>query len=165
MRYALFLATGPNTMTLGEALMGLPLAVQPCPTCRALAGSDGCPYCKRSSPTLCIVHRYVDLLAVERAEPGLRFFVLGKLLSPLDGVDAQDLPMDELREAAAHASEVVLALPSSVSGDATALFLAHVLKGRDVSRLALGLPHGGDVEFADQVTVQRALRGRTKVTL
>ena len=164
MRYALHLASSPNTMALGEALAGLPLEVHPCETCRALVEGDACPFCARPSTILCVVHRFADLLAVERAAGGMRFFVLGKLLSPLDGVDQSDLPMEELRALAATSSEVVLALPTSVDGEATALFLARVLEGVNVTRPARGLPHGGDLEFADQVTMQGAFKSRTKVS-
>lgn len=163
LRYALHLVTSPNTLLLGEAITELPLAVRPCETCRALVEGDACPFCARTSTVLCVVHRFVDLLAVERAVGGMRYFVLGKLLSPLDGVDQSDLPLDELRALTRGATEVVLALPNSVDGEATALFLARSLEGANVSRPARGLPHGGDLEFADQVTMQGAFKSRARV--
>lgn len=164
LRYALYLVTSPNAMLLGEAVAALPLSVHPCETCMALVEGEGCPFCARSSTVLCVVHRFVDLLAVERAVGGMRFFVLGKLLSPLDGVDQSDLPLAELRALTREASEVVLALPNSVDGEATALFLARSLEGVNVSRPARGLPHGGDLEFADQVTMQGAFKSRARVS-
>lgn len=164
MRYALHLVTNPNTMHLGEALVGLPLSVRTCETCRALVDNDGCPFCKRDSKVLCVVHRFVDLLSVERAAAGMRFFVLGKLISPLEGVHSEDLPMDALHGQVALAEEVVLAMPASVDGEATALFLARHLAEKVVSRLARGLPHGGDLEFADPITMRGAFDARTRVT-
>lgn len=165
LRYALNLATNPNTMRLGEALTGLPMVVQPCPDCRALVdSSEACPFCARGTRILCVVYRYVDLLAVERAATGMRFFVLGALISPLEGVNADDLPLDGLRAAAALVDEVVLAMPASVDGEATALFLARELKQANISRLARGLPHGGDLEFADPITMRGAFESRTKVS-
>jgi recombination protein RecR len=153
-------------MRLGETLMMLPMSVSACPTCRALVDDTGCAFCRRDSRTLCVVFRFVDLLSVDRATHdratgGMRFFVLGKLLSPLEGVDASDLPLDALRAAVEAADEVVLALPASVDGEATALFLAGELASKVVSRLARGLPHGGDLEFADPITVRGAFDSRT----
>lgn len=163
MRYALNLIGNPNTMRLGEALVTLPLTIHPCEGCHALIDAAGCPFCKRESKILCVVYRYVDLLAVERATSGMRFFVLGRLIAPLEGVHAEDLPLDALRDQAALAEEVVLAMPASVDGEATALFLAREVAGKQVSRLARGLPHGGDLEFADPITVRGAFESRTKV--
>lgn len=97
-----------------------------------------------------------------------RYFVLGKLLSPLEGIGADQLPLAALRTRLAGGddepptTEVVLATPPSVDGEATALLLAQELKrsGLSVTRLASGVPHGGDLEFADPVTIGRALAGR-----
>jgi recombination protein RecR len=106
-----------------------------------------------------------DLLAFERsgAMRG-RYFVLGRLLSPLDGVGPDELPLAALaarvREDAVK--EVILATPPSVDGEATALLLARELaaQGLSVTRIASGIPHGGELEFADQVTLGRAIDGR-----
>lgn len=164
MRYALHLLNNPNIMRLGEALVALPMTVHPCDGCRALIDAAGCTFCKRESRILCVVYRYVDLLAVERATSGMRFFVLGKLIAPLEGVQAEDLPLDALRDQAALADEVVLAMPASVDGEATALFLAREMKEKQVTRLARGLPHGGDLEFADPITMRGAFDARTRMT-
>lgn len=164
LRYALALASDTNAMLLGEALMELPLKVRACPCCSAL--TDGmCPFCERTSGIVCVVHRFVDLLAVERAHLGCRYFVLGKLIAPLEGVDMQDLPLNALRAQCEDAREVVLALPADVNGEATAMCLATVLRseGRTVSRLARGLSHGHAVEFADAVTMRGAFDERARV--
>jgi recombination protein RecR len=114
---------------------------------------------------LCIVARIQDLLAIERsgAMRG-RYFVLGRLISPLEGVGPEDLPLETLRRRIAEEpiQEIVVATPPSVDGEATALFLARELGGPQVrvSRIASGVPHGGDLEFADQITLGRAIEGR-----
>ena len=112
-----------------------------------------------------MVHRVQDLLAIEKsgAMRG-RYFVLGRLLSPLDGIGPEELPVPALfeRMRAEGVTEVILATPPSVDGEATALFLAREL-GRlsvRVTRIASGVPHGGDLEFADQITLGRAIDGR-----
>jgi len=105
------------------------------------------------------------LLAIERsgAMRG-RYFVLGRLLSPLDGIGPDELPLDALFERLQQNSvrEVIVATPPSVDGEATALLLARELSARGVtvSRIASGVPHGGDLEFADQITLGRAIEGR-----
>ncbi len=93
-----------------------------------------------------------------------RYFVLGKLLSPLEGVGPDDLPLATLKRRLdeGEVAEVLVATPPSVDGEATALLLARELADRDVrvSRIASGVPHGGDLEFADQITLGRAIEGR-----
>jgi recombination protein RecR len=173
-RFALYLATDASgTATeLGAELAQFAAHVRPCERCGNLADvHDGralCNICsdrRRDPQLICIVHRVQDLLAIERsgAMRG-RYFVLGRLLSPLDGVGPDELPLAALsariREDAVK--EVILATPPSVDGEATALLLARELaaQGLVVTRIASGIPHGGDLEFADQVTLGRAIDGR-----
>lgn len=164
LRYAIFLAGQGETADLAEALEVMSLSVRPCPTCRALADGAGCLYCARTAPIVCVVHRYQDLLAVERATPAkMRFFVLDALLSPLDGIQAEDLPLDALRAQVDGAEEVVLALPPSTEGEATALYLGRELAPMVVTKLARGLPHGGNLEFADAITLRGAFDERAGV--
>jgi recombination protein RecR len=173
-RFALHLASdlaGTGT-ELGHELGLLASQVRPCDECGHLAevAEDGakCAICRdsrRERDLLCIVHRVQDLLAIERsgAMRG-RYFVLGRLLSPLDGVGPDQLPLQKLTERIRNGviREVILATPPSVDGEATALLLARELSalGVRVSRIASGVPHGGDLEFADQVTLGRAIDGR-----
>jgi recombination protein RecR len=124
-----------------------------------------CRDVKRDPALLCIVARVQDLLAVERS--GVmrgRYFVLGRLLSPLEGIGPDDLPLETLKRRLdeGEITEVLVATPPSVDGEATALLLARELGGRSVrvSRIASGVPHGGDLEFADQITLGRAIEGR-----
>jgi len=112
-----------------------------------------------------VVARVQDLLAIERsgAMRG-RYFVLGKLMSPLDGVHPSDIPIGRLREriVSGGVREVLLATPLTVDGEATALLVAREVGdlGVGVTRLASGVPHGGDLEYADQITLGRAIDGR-----
>jgi recombination protein RecR len=109
-----------------------------------------------------------DLLAIERtgAMRG-RYFVLGKLLSPLDGVGPEALPLARLLERVAQdqVREVLVATPPSVDGEATALLLRRELEpcGVAVTRIASGVPHGGDLEYADPITMGRAIQGRQRI--
>jgi len=173
-RYALQLATerGNLAQELGLALQALESQVRPCERCSNLAdlvdGHAVCTVCRdrrREPHLLCIVHRVQDLLAIERSSAMRgRYFVLGRLLSPLDGVGPDELPLAELAHRVREDSvtEVILATPPSVDGEATALLLARELAtlGVRISRIASGVPHGGDLEFADQVTLGRAIDGR-----
>jgi recombination protein RecR len=173
-RMALWLASGD----LGD---GGPLAdieraarfvrerVTRCSQCRALreiTGGDVCAFCaddKRDAALLCVVASEADRLAIERsgAYRG-RYFVLGALLSPLDGVDASELPVDALAATLTPGMEVILALPGTTDGDATALYLGRELQGTDVrlSVLPRGIAHGATLEHADQLTIAAAIGGR-----
>lgn len=182
-RYALHLATGDEEVSrdLGRALAELRDHVRPCDRCGNIAdveveaARDGrparsavCGICRdnrRDPALLCVVARVQDLLAIERsgAMRG-RYFVLGRLLSPLEGVGVEELPVDALRARVQEGpvKEVLVATPPSVDGEATALLIARELGslGARVTRIASGVPHGGDLEFADQVTLGRAIDGR-----
>jgi recombination protein RecR len=174
-RFVLYLVEREELVRrLAEELAVLPAHVRPCERCGFIAevGEPDAPvWCticrdgKRDPRLLCIVARVQDLLAIERsgAMRG-RYFVLGKLLSPLEGVGPEDLPLETLRRRLSEGqiAEVLVATPPSVDGEATALLLARELAaaGVRVSRIASGVPHGGDLEFADQITLGRAIEGR-----
>jgi recombination protein RecR len=176
-RFALHLASDPSGtgVELGNELALLMSQVRPCTACGHLAevSADGearCGICRdsrRDPELLCIVHRVQDLLAIERsgAMRG-RYFVLGRLLSPLDGIGPNELPLERLTARIREGvREIILATPPSVDGEATALFLARELASLSVrvTRIASGVPHGGDLEFADQVTLGRAIDGRRSI--
>ena len=174
-RFVLYLVEREELVRrLAEELAVLPAHVRPCERCGFIAevGEPDAPvWCticrdgKRDPRLLCIVARVQDLLAIERsgAMRG-RYFVLGKLLSPLEGVGPEDLPLETLRRRLSEGqiAEVLVATPPSVDGEATALLLARELAAASVrvSRIASGVPHGGDLEFADQITLGRAIEGR-----
>jgi recombination protein RecR len=179
LRFALHLAAGDESTSreLGRELAELRDYVRPCARCGNVAeGEPGappvCAVCadpRRDPGLLCVVARVQDLLAIERsgAMRG-RYFVLGKLLSPLEGIGTEDLPLAQLRARLkaedGPVAEVLVATPPSVDGEATALFVAREVGalGVRVSRIASGIPHGGDLEFADQVTLGRAIEGRKR---
>ncbi len=175
-RYVLYLLTADDAVAreLGAELSTLRDHLKPCDTCGNLAEVDHaadvavCSICadgKRDATLLCVVARVHDLIAIERAGTMRgRYFVLGKLLSPLDGVGPEDLPLARLSEQIVkqRVTEVIVATPPSVDGEATALLLKRELAALAVriTRIASGVPHGGDLEFADPITMGRALSGR-----
>lgn len=177
-RFALFLVSEAGSLAkdLAVELASVTEHLGSCQQCGNLAeiADDGrivCDICRdrRRDPTLlCVVGRVQDLFAVERsgAMRG-RYFVLGRLLSPLDGVGPAELPLDRLRARVAEdgVREIIIATPPSVDGEATALLLAREFSqdGVSVSRIASGVPHGGDLEFSDQITLGRAISGRRSI--
>ena len=117
---------------------------------------------------ICVVARVPDLVAIERSSTFRgRYHVLHGLLAPLDGVGPEQLPLDRLviRAQAPEVKEIILATPLSVEGEATALYVTETLRPVDVkvSRIAAGIPHGGELEFTDQVTLGRALEERREL--
>ena len=132
------------------------------PTCTV------CKDTKRDHHLLCVVARVQDLLAIERAGTMRgRYFVLGKLLSPLEGIGPDELPLERLaaRLKEDEVTEVIVATPPSVDGEATALLLKRELAplGVTLTRIASGVPHGGDLEYADPITMGRAFAGRQRL--
>ncbi len=156
---------------LGESLAAIHDRVVRCARCANFCAGPLCAICRderRDRKTLCVVARVPDLAAIEKSGSFRgRYHVLHGLLAPLDGVGPEDLPLDGLvaRIGEDGVREVVVATPLSVEGEATALYLAQVLRPLDVrvSRIASGIPHGGELEYADQVTVGRALDGRREL--
>lgn len=156
---------------LGEAIARIHDRVQRCETCGNYGAHARCAICtdpRRDSRMVCAVARVPDLVAIERSGSFRgRYHVLHGLLAPLDGVGPDELPLDALirRVEDEGVEEVVVATPLSVEGEATALYLSQVLRqhGVRVSRIASGVPHGGELEFTDQVTLGRAFEGRRDI--
>jgi recombination protein RecR len=156
---------------LANAVTGVVRDVRCCSECQTLTDKDPCPICadpRRDGRLLCVVEGVPDLVAVERThEYRGRYHVLHGALSPLDGIGPSDLKIRELllRLERSPAEEVVLATNPDVEGEATALYLTKLLKplGLKVTRIAQGVPMGGDLEYADQVTLARALSGRREL--
>jgi recombination protein RecR len=172
-RLALFLLGRPadQAEALGEALLELHKSVKSCRECYNYAAGELCPTCadpKRERHCLCVVESASDVMALERAGEyqGL-YHVLGGALSPVSGVGPSSLRIEELVERVGRlqVQEVILATSPTVEGDATAEYLRRRLQGLTppprLTRIALGLPVGADLDYADQVTLARALRGRT----
>lgn len=153
---------------LAHALETLSERVKPCTRCFNLTEGDLCAICadpRRDPTVLCVVEEASDIGAIERAGEfrGL-YHVLGGRLSPLDGIGPEDLHIDELvgRVATGAPREVILATNPSLEGEATALYVQRQLASQEVmvSRIARGLPVGGDLEYADGVTIAQALAAR-----
>jgi recombination protein RecR len=156
---------------LAEALVDLRARVVHCTRCFNVTDVDPCRICAdatRDDGLLCVVEEPNDLLAMERTgEYRGRYHVLLGALSPLDGIGPDELKVRELlqRLEADRVHEVILATNPNVEGDATAIYLAKLLRplGLRVTRIARGLPVGGDLEYADEVTLTRALEGRKEM--
>ncbi len=141
--------------------------IHPCPECFGFAEDGLCPICRdtrRDESVICVVEAPQDVDPIERSGAFRgRYHVLGGALSPLDGVDPEDLTIAQLvqRVQAGGISEVILATNPTMTGEATAAYIAGLLRAdAKITRLASGLPVGGDLEFADEVTLGRALDGR-----
>lgn len=164
-------ADAPAVKQLADAILHARERIQFCTTCGALTEKSPCPICddaRRDGSLICVVERAVDIISVEKSGTFRgKFHVLGGKISPLDGVEPEDLRIAELekRLSAEPIKEVVIALGTDVEGDATSFYLAKRLarKGLKVSRIAYGLPAGSGLEYADELTLSRALEGRREM--
>ena len=171
-RLAFHLLRAPKdeALALATALEEVKERVRFCRECGNFTEDELCAICedaRRDRTVVCVVEQPADLISVERtAEYRGLYHVLGGALSPLDGVEPEHLRIDELMRRVDRdgIEEVVLATNPNMTGEATAAFLADRLRGRvRVTRLASGLPVGGDLEYADEVTLGRALSGRREM--
>ena len=173
-RIAFFIVQNENydPATLSELLKTVREKVRFCQTCGMISENDTCGFCsdaKRNSAMICVVEEAKDVLAVERTREfrGL-YHVLGGAISPIDGIGPDDLRIKELlaRLASTDVTEVIIATDPNLEGEATATYLSRLLHqpGLTVSRLASGLPVGGDLEYADEVTLGRAFEGRRSIS-
>ena len=172
-RLTFFLLKRPveEVRELSESLLAVKDQIVYCRLCFNITDEDPCRICadpSRDSRLLCVVEEPNDLLAMERTgEYRGRYHVLLGALSPLDGIGPDDLKVKELlvRLEVGETTEVILATNPNVEGEATALYLAKLLRplGLRVTRIARGLPVGGDLEYADQVTLSKALEGRREI--
>ena len=167
--FHLLQAEPADVRRLAEVLMEVKQRVRFCATCFNVSESDQCRICadpRRDQSVLCVVEEYKDVVAIERTKEFRgRYHVLGGALSPIDGVEPEDLRLAQLyRRVGEGIREVVLATNPTTTGEATALHIAGELHQRTpgvtVTRLASGLPVGGDLEYADEVTLGRAFAGR-----
>ena len=159
-----------EALALAEAIREVKETVGQCEVCFNLAVEDRCRICqdeRRDGATVCVVEQPGDVIPIERSgEWGGRYHVLGGALSPIDGVDPEHLKIAELVERVSSngVREVVVGTNATTTGEATALYIADALRDRApdvaVTRLASGLPVGADLEYADEITLGRALRGR-----
>ena len=172
-RIALYLAQTDSVAVkqLAETLLHMREKIKFCDICGSLTEKSPCSICddtRRDASIICVVERAVDILAIEKADSFRgKFHVLGGNISPLDGVEPEDLRIAELEKRLAKEpiKEIVIALGTDVEGDATGIYLAKRLarRGLTISRIAYGLPAGSGLEFADELTLSRALEGRTEM--
>jgi len=157
---------------LAQALLDAREKIGLCDTCGALTESQPCALCtddRRDAAILCVVETAVDVINVDKSGAfNGRFHVLGGKISPLNGVEPEDLRIAELdqRVEQGGVGEIIIALGTDVEGDATSNYLAQRLtaKGAKVTRIAHGLPAGSGLEFADELTLSHALEGRREMT-
>jgi len=172
-RIALHLAQTdePLVRALAQAIVTARERIRLCSICGALTAVDPCALCsdtRRDATLLCVVERPTDILSLEKSNSFRgRYHVLGGKLSPLNGIGPDDLRISQLEARLGHEPihEVVLALPTDVEGDATSYYLAKQLgaRGVKVTRIAHGLPAGSGLDFADDLTLMRALEGRREI--
>ncbi len=161
-----------EALSLAEAIHDVKEKVGFCSVCFNISEINPCHICtdeRRSRETICVVEEAADILALEKAEDfHCLYHVLGGKISPLDGIGPDDLNirqlLDRLRD---DIKEVIIATNPNVEGEATALYLARLIKplGPKVTRIARGLPIGGDLEYADGLTLSRAIEGRQEIRI
>jgi recombination protein RecR len=172
-RLAYFILRAPREEAeqLAQTLLDVKDNIRHCSVCFNVTESDPCPVCSdgsRDHGLICVVEEPHDVVSVERTREfqGVYHVLMG-VLSPLDGVGPEALKIKELlaRVAAGNVREVILATNPTVEGEATALYIAGLLKplGARVTRIAHGLPVGGDLEYADEATMSRAMEGRKEI--
>jgi recombination protein RecR len=155
---------------ISQALVNVKEKMRYCSSCWNFTETDPCEICagsRRDTGTICVVEEPNDVLALEKTHEyrGL-YHVLGGALSPLDGIGPEDLKIRELLlRISPGVNEIILAMNPDIEGEATTIYLTRLLKplGVSVTRLARGIPIGGDLEFADEATLTRALEGRVAV--
>lgn len=171
-RIALFILKLPReeVVRMARALVNVKERIRYCSVCCNITEDDPCAICasaKRDRQIICVVEEPSDVIALEKTNEfkGL-YHVLGGALSPLDGVGPDDLKVKELLQRVGNGiEEIILAMNPDVEGEATTIYLSRLLKplGVKVSRIARGIPVGGDLEFADEATLSRALEGRIEL--
>ncbi len=154
-----------------QAMIDAKQNTRTCEICFNISSESPCEICsstKRDRSIICVISETKDLIAIEKTNEykGL-YHVLQGLISPMDGIGADDIRIKELlsRLTAEEVQEIILALPPSVEGEATSLYLTKLIKpfGIKVSRIAFGLPVGADLEYADEITLARAIEGRREI--
>jgi len=156
-----------EAVTIARSIVDVKDKITFCSQCFHIAESDPCAICrdmKRDHSTICVVQDVMDVLAIEKTGQyrGL-YHVLGGVLSPLDGIGPEDLHIAELMQRLKNVKELILAINPTRDGETTTLYLLKLLRNREIkiTRIAHGLPIGIDLEFADEITLSRALEGRT----
>jgi recombination protein RecR len=169
--YYLLRMPGAEARSLAQAIVEVKERVVLCSSCQNVTESDPCRICsslERDRTVICVVEEPLDILAIERSGSYKgQYHVLHGAISPMDGIGPEDLKIAELlaRMRSAEVTEVILATNPNLEGEATSMYLSRLISplGIRVTRLARGLPVGGDLEYADDVTLARALEGRQEM--
>lgn len=172
-RMAFYMLRMPESevQKFAQAIIDAKRNTRTCDVCFNLSSTSPCEICtnpKRDRSIICIVAETKDLIAIEKTNEfkGL-YHVLQGLISPMDGIGADDIRIKELlsRLTSDEVKEVILALPPSVEGEATSMYLTKLIKpfGIRISRIAFGLPVGADLEYADEITIAKAIEGRREI--
>lgn len=172
-RMAFYMLRMPESevQKFAQAILDAKRNTRTCEVCFNLSTSSPCEICtnpKRDRSTICVVAETKDLIAIEKTNEfkGL-YHVLQGVISPMDGIGADDIRIKELlnRLTSEEVKEIILALPPSVEGEATSLYLTKLIKpfGITISRIAFGLPVGADLEYADEITIAKAIEGRREI--
>ena len=171
MAYQVLSMSDEDAQSLAQAIQDAHTRLHRCPVCQNFTEQEICPICagaKRDKSVICVVEKPRDVQAFERTREyhGL-YHVLHGLISPMDGVGPEQINVKSLltRVGKGDISEVIMATNPTVEGEATAMYIARLLKpmGVKVTRLAYGIPVGGNLEYADEVTLYRALSGRSEI--
>ena len=169
MAFHILMSNNEHSAHLAQAVMDVKTKILLCSACGGITEDDPCHICsdpKRDKNLICIVEDPADIYAFERMGifRGL-YHVLGGVISPLDGIGPDSLTIDRLLTRIQEGMEIILATNASIEGDTTALYLGKILneKGVEVTRLARGIPVGGELEYVDEATLQRAMEGRTQL--
>lgn len=171
-RMAFFLLDKPDdeVKSFAEAIIEAKEKIKNCSTCFNLSSNDPCEICankKRDQNTICVVAETKDIVAIEKTKEFQGYYhVLQGLISPLEGVGPEQLRVSELLKRLTDGiDEVILAINTSVEGEATTLYLSKLIKplGIKVTRIAFGLPAGSELEYADETTLSRAIEGRREL--
>lgn len=169
--YHLLQVSSEETLDLADAIVSVKENLKLCSTCLNITDSDPCGICSnetRDQTKICVVEEPIDIMPLERTKKyhGL-YHVLHGVISPGDGIKPEDLRIRELldRLGSASITEVILATNPNVEGEATSMYIQRLIAplGIRVTRLARGLPFGGDLEYADDITISRALEGRQEM--
>jgi len=171
MAYSVLRRSRDEAELLSRAIMNVKDRIRYCSVCNNFSDQDPCSYCNnpnRSPEIICVVEEPKDILSIEKTrEYRGQYHVLHGALSPISGIGPEDLRLKNLLERlrSGLVQEIIIATNPNVEGEATAIYLARLLKpiGVKVSRIALGVPVGSDLEFADEVTMSKALEGRREI--
>jgi len=169
MAFHVLMSNNEHSAHLAQAVMDVKTKILLCSSCGGITEDDPCHICsdpKRDKNLICVVEDPADIYAFERMGifRGL-YHVLGGVISPLDGIGPDSLTIDRLLTRIQEGMEIILATNASIEGDTTALYIGKILNGKgvEVTRLARGIPVGGELEYIDEATLQRAIEGRTQL--